>query len=93
LAKENIFSKLDLRQGYYQVRIVEGVEVNIASVATYGSFEFLVMPFGLCNAHTTFFTLMDDVFNLFLDKSVVVYLDKIVVFNENIKDHNWSKKC
>jgi hypothetical protein len=56
-------------------------------VTRYGSFEFLVMPFGLCNAPTTFCTLMNDVFRPFLDKSVVVYLDDIVVFSENMEDH------
>jgi hypothetical protein len=50
-------------------------------------FEFLVMPFGLCNALATFCTLMNDVFKPFLDKSMVVYLDDIVVFNENMEDH------
>jgi hypothetical protein len=66
---------------------VEGDEAKTTMVTRYGSFEFLVMPFGLCNAPTTFCTLMNDVFKPFLDKSVVVYLDDIVVFSENMEDH------
>jgi hypothetical protein len=87
LAKVKVFSKLDLRQGYYQMRIVEGDEVKTTCVTRYGSFDFLVMPFGLCNAPTSFYTLMNDVFRPFLDKFVVVYLDDIVVFRESMEDH------
>jgi hypothetical protein len=68
LTKAKDFSKLDLRQGYYQVRIAEGDESKIACVTRYGSFEFLFIPFGLCNAPTTFCTLLNDVFRPFLDK-------------------------
>ena len=53
----------------------------------YGSFEFLVMSFGLCNTPTKFCMLINEVFRLFLEKLVVVYLDDIVVFNDSIEDH------
>ena len=82
-----MFSKLDLRHGYYQVRIAEGDEKKTAIVTRYGSFEFLVMPFGLCNAPATFFTLMNDVLRPYLDSFLVVYLDDIVVFSDNMEDH------
>eukprot|EP00253_Pinus_taeda_P026665 PITA_26665 len=87
LVKARVFSKLDLRHGYYQVRIAEGDEKKTAIVTRYGSFEFLVMSFGLCNAPATFCTLMNDVLRPYLDSFVVVYLDDIVVYSDNMEDH------
>ena len=73
------FSKLDLRSGYYQVRIAEGDEAKTTCVTRYGAFEFLMMPFGLTNAPATFCTLMNRLFHPYLDRFVVVYLDAIKV--------------
>ena len=87
LTKARLFSKLDLRHGYYQVRIAEGDQRKTAIVTSYGSFEFLVMPFGLCNASAMFFTLMNYVLRPYLDSFQVVYLDDIVVYNDNMEDH------
>ena len=87
LSKASYFTKLDLRLGYWQVRIAEGDEAKTACVTRYGSYEFLVMPFGLTNAPTTFCNLMKDVLYEFLDRFVVVYLDDIVIYSRSLEDH------
>ncbi|KAA0057266.1 reverse transcriptase [Cucumis melo var. makuwa] len=84
---KNDYRRLDLRSGYYQVRIAEGDEPNTTCVTRYGAFEFLVMPFGLTNAPATFCTLMNQVFHEYLDKFVVVYLDDIVVYSTTMEEH------
>lgn len=85
LGKARYFSKLDLRSGYYQVRIAAGDEPKTACVTRYGAFEFRVMPFGLTNAPATFCTLMNK--HPFLDRFVVVYLDDIVVYSQTLDEH------
>jgi len=82
-----VFSKIDLRHGYYQVWIVEGDKKKTVIVTRYGIFEFLIMPFGLCNAPATFCTLMNDVLHPYLDSFILVYLDYIVVSSDNMEDH------
>ena len=67
--------------------MAESDEAKTICVIRYGSFEFLVMPFELTNAPTTFCNLMNDVLFDFLDSFVVVYLDDIVIYSSTLEDH------
>ncbi|QRW25843.1 Retrotransposable element Tf2 protein [Rhizoctonia solani] len=82
-----IFSKFDLRAGYNLVRIKEGNEWKTAFKTKYGLFEYLVMPFGLTNAPAAFQDMMNEIFRDLLDVYVIIYLDDILVFSLNEKDH------
>ena len=92
LAKAWHFTKLDLRSGYWQVRIAEGDEAKTTCVTRYRSYEFVVMSFGLTNAPTTFCNLMNDILFDYLDAFVVVYLDDIVVYSQTLSEHKMHLK-
>ncbi|KAG8380638.1 hypothetical protein BUALT_Bualt06G0036600 [Buddleja alternifolia] len=87
LGNAKIYTKMDLEKGYYQVRIVKGDELKTACITRYGSFEWLVMPFGLTHAPAIFCTLINKIFHPYLDRFVVVYLDDIVVYSNSIEEH------
>ncbi|QRW17537.1 Transposon Tf2-12 polyprotein [Rhizoctonia solani] len=82
-----IFSKFDLKAGYNLVQIKEGDEWKTAFKTKYGLFEYLVMPFGLTNAPAAFQDMMNEIFRDLLDVYVIIYLDDILVFSLNKKDH------
>jgi len=86
--KARIYSKIDLRHAYHLVRIANGDEWKTAFRIRYGSFEWSVMPFGLTNAPAAFQRFMNDIFSDLLDVYVVIYLDDILIYSNNMSKHH-----
>ena len=87
LSEAAVFSKIDLRSGYHQLKIKPQDVSKTAFRTRYRHFEFLVMPFRLTNAPVAFMDLMNRVFSDYLDKFVIVFIDDILVYSKNHEEH------
>jgi len=86
--KARVYSKIDLCYAYHLVRIANGDEWKTAFRTRYGSFEWSVMPFSLTNASAAFQRFINNIFSDLLDVYIVIYLDDILIYLNNMSEHH-----
>jgi hypothetical protein len=82
-----VFSKIDFRSGYHQIKIKKEDVPKTAFVSRYGHHEYLIVPFGLTNATAIFMNLMNKIFMTYLDKFVIVFIDDILIYSKDKEEH------
>nr|GEW59647.1 putative reverse transcriptase domain-containing protein [Tanacetum cinerariifolium] len=87
LQGSRVYSKIDLRSGYYQLRVRKEYILKMSFRTRYSYYEFQVMPFGLTNAPVVFMDMMNQVCKPYLDKFMIVFIDDILIYSKNKKDH------
>jgi len=87
LSKGTIFTKLDLQNGYYLIRMAEGEEWKTTFKSRYGLYEYTLMPFGLCNAPSTFQSMINNKFRDMLPVGVIAYMDDILIYTATVVEH------
>ncbi|GJQ97930.1 putative reverse transcriptase domain-containing protein [Tanacetum coccineum] len=88
LQGSSVYSKIDLRSGYHQLRVCDEDVPKTTFRTRYGHYEFQVMPFGLSNAPTVFMDLMNRVCRPYLDKFVIVFIDDILIYSKTKEEHD-----
>ena len=87
LHTEKYFTKLDIKEAYHNVRIKKGDEWKTTFTSKYGTYEYLVMPFGLYNAPARFQRWINRTLQRFIDRCCIVYLDDVLIYSDNLEQH------